>query len=38
MPKRRTGLSPVDDQGVRQSAMTNPSQGSLEPVRPVTAL
>jgi len=38
MPKRRTGLSPVDDQGVRHSAMTNPSQGSLEPVTPVTPL
>ena len=38
MPKRRTRLSPVNDPGVRHSAMTNPSQGSLAPVTPVTPL
>ncbi len=38
MPKRRTGLSPMDGQRGRHSAVSNPSQRGREPVTPVTPL
>ncbi|MGH7746163.1 MAG: tyrosine-type recombinase/integrase [Candidatus Dormibacteria bacterium] len=38
MPKRRTGLSPMDGRRGRDSAVSNPSQRGREPVTPVTPL